>query len=162
MVRRVKMKTKIPPVSFFLIGIIFILGGLSIFIVTKLKEEKPGTVPIKTKAADVTYKKLIALNSSSNSPTPTSEIITPTSIITQNPEETLSPTPINLVVTPILTPESTPQELAYNLLTPTTDVTPTISPTSQAIKTLPQSGIYQISLFVVFFSFILITFSFIL
>lgn len=157
------MKTKIPPVSFFLIGITFILGSLSIFIVTKLKEEKAVTVPIKTKAADVTYKKLIALNSFSNSPTQTPEIITPTSIITQNTEETLSPTPIiNLVVTPILTPESTPQELAYNIVTPTSEAIPTISPISQAIKALPQSGIYQISLFVVFFSFILITFSFIL
>lgn len=150
------MRTKISPISFFLIGAIFILGSLSFFIVIKLKEEKPATIPIKTKAADITYKKLIALNPSP-SELPRSEVINPSPTFIENTEETLTPTPINLVTTPILT-----QELAYNVVTPTEKPTPTIFTTNQPLKTLPQSGIYQISFFVVFFSFILIVFSFVL
>lgn len=164
------MKTKVNLITLSLLALIFILGGISLFIVSKIKEEKPLTVSVKTKAASVTYRKFITLNTA---PTPTSIIEeftpTPTKEMKATVEETPTeetPTPINLVTTPILSPTVGERELAYTNPTETneslseTEATPFL--TKKIVKNLPQSGIYQISFLIflaaigmIFFSFLL-------
>jgi len=166
------MKTKVNFLTIFLILMILSMGGLSFFIVLKIKEEKPATLPTQTKAASITYRKLIALNqtppiaSSTPSPIPTeASSLTPDSSKI-SPSESPTPTEIQLVTTPLLTPEATITELAYNNLTPMEreeNSIATDSPTlKQVIKRLPQSGIYTIPLLIVFFASILILLSFVL
>jgi hypothetical protein len=165
------MKTKINPITFFLGIMIMILAGLSVFITLKLKEERPATVPTRTKAADVTYRKLIALNVvTPELLTPTIENSTPTTNIKETGEEaklTSTPTPINLVTTPLLTSEPTTTELAYNNSSSNTEGATEeseikTSPTKETVKTLPRSGIYQVSLLIFFGALSLILVSFVL
>lgn len=149
------------------------LGGLSFFIAFKLKEEKAATVPTQTKAAAITYRKLIALNvTTPELPTPTGEELTPTVAATVTNEgdethETPTPTQINLVTTPLFTREPTETELAYNDSSSNTEEATeesaiATSPTKETIKTLPQSGIYQTSLLIFLAALTLIFISFVL
>ncbi len=156
------MKTKVNFVTFFLIMMTVVMGGLSLFIALKLKGEKPATVPTQTKAANITYRKLIALNAATPElPTPTSEEPTPTVDVAVTGEVE----PFNLVTTPLLTSEPTETELAYNNLTPTETedaLTATVSSAQkQTIKNLPQSGIYTVPLLIILAALMLIFFSFI-
>ncbi len=160
------------------------MGGLTLFIASKLKEEKPATVPTQTKAANITYRKLIALNvatpelptSTGEEPTPTVDVTTVDTADEVEPsiaegageefDGTPTPTQIDLVTTPFLTPEPTETELAYNDLTPTeteTALTATVSSAQkETIKNLPQSGVYTIPLLIIFGALMLIFFSFML
>jgi len=171
------MKTKINLATVFLITIITFLGGLSIFIALRLKEEKPATVPTKTKAADITYRKLITLNTTPPElPTPTSESSSLTTDVTipvdeqlsitqqagVESEETPTPTQINLVTTPLLTSEPTETELAYHDSSQSEELEITVSPTKETVRTLPQSGIYQTSILIFFAALTLIFVSFVL
>ena len=153
------------------------LGGLSVFIVLKLKEEKSAIVPTKTKAADITYRKLITLNViTPELPGPNSESSIPTPSVTVPPEEELSvaqsvgaedqgtptPTQIDLVTTPLLTTEPTETELAYDDSSQSGESEITVSPTKETIKSLPRSGIYQASILIFFAALTLIFVSFVL
>jgi hypothetical protein len=186
----INMKTKINWITVFLIGTTVILGGLSVYIASKLIEEKPATVPTKIKAAEKTYHRFFALNQTNPtltptemvsspllmltptpllSPSPTTTVISPTNDAsptnlsfnqTINPSESPTPTQIQLVTTPIIT------DSAYDNLTPTeTEATlaAAISPTQkQVIKSLPQSGIYMLPFLIILAALVLIFFSFII
>jgi hypothetical protein len=175
------MRKKVNFLTIFLTVMILSMGGLSLFIISKIKEEKPATVPTQTKAASITYRKLIALKQPNSTPT-SSSISPPTSTPFLSPtspkiSQSESPTPttelptptrIQLVTTPFLTPEPSTIELAYNNLTPTEveeNLTFPGSPTptsKQIIKNLPQSGIYTTPLLIIFFASTLIFLSFVL
>lgn len=167
------MKTKINLVTIFLIMMTVVMGGLSLFIALKLKEEKPATVPTQAKAANITYRKLIALNvTTPELPTPTGKEPTPTvDVAVTNEVEpsiaeatdgetsgTPTPTQIDLVTTPLLTSEPTGTELAYGNSSQEEEA----SRESKIIKSLPESGIYQVSLLIFFSALMLIFFSLIL
>jgi hypothetical protein len=178
------MKPQINIVTFFLISITVILGGLSFFIALKLKEDKAPTVPTQTKAAPahVTYRKLLALNQAVPSISPTESMESPTQTVTPtyitptvasldlsptfSPDFTPTPSQIQLVTTPLVTQEPTNPELAYTSPTITqyeVSATEEVSPTqTKTIKTLPQSGIYAVPLFIFITSVVLIFFSFII
>lgn len=151
---------------------------MSVFISLKLREEKPATVPVKTKAAGITYRKFIALNlTSPTPPAPTEETPSPTPTLVTSPKKeseepsptnqvtTPTATPINLATTPLITEEPTGAELAdssQNSQEATKESETTLSPTKESVKTLPQTGIYQVSLIIFTTALTLIVVSFIL
>lgn len=136
---------------------ILALGGASMVIGLKLKEEKPVTARKKTRAAEVTYNKVVDLNQMAPTQVITEaqpELITLTSGVRKEPSPaqqqepsptvaitipeiptfTPMPTEIQLVTTPIITNEPTSRQLAYNNPSPTTadlsqeiTATPTVS-----------------------------------
>jgi len=142
----------------FLIGAIFYLSTL----LTSGDENKASQVaPRQTKAASVTYSKLIALNSVAVEPTPT-----PTEAITS--QEYDSQTATENTVVESSTPTPTPTETVLAYVNPTTtnndasseaDIATSKNPTT--VKDLPDAGfiyngliIFAAAMVLVFFSFL--------
>lgn len=170
------MKSKVNLLTIVLILITILFIGSSIFIVIKIKEETPSP-PIKTEAAKKTYRKVVVLAQPSPTiesfvtPTPlallpTAEEPTPTStLLAQEP----APTEIQLVTTPIVTPEPTATETPIETASPAdgegaqpTEQNEQQTPTERAIKTLPESGIFSATILIMVAAVALIFFSFIL
>lgn len=176
------MKSKVNLLTIVLILITILFIGSSIFIVIKIKEKAPSP-PIKTEAAKKTYRKVVVLAQ----PSPTIEsFVTPTPLallpITEEPTPTSTllaqeptPTEIQLVTTPIVTPEPTATETPIE--TPIETASPadgegaqqteqseqqTPTPTERAIETLPESGIFSATILIMVAAVALIFFSFIL
>lgn len=131
--------------AFFLLGAIVYISSL----LTSGSGETSNIAPQTTKAANITYSKLVALNTSPTEPTAT-EIVTPSEII--SPTEEGTPTPTEII-------------LAYNnpmvtgTATNAAQISTTLSPTK--VKNLPNSGfvynglvIFGAATLLVFFAFI--------
>ncbi len=163
-------------ITIFLIVIIFVLIGLSFFIVSEIQKTDTAIKPtIQTKAAAVTYKKELALNTITSTPIPTVSLS-----VTKEPTVKLlaqggstgysvtpTPTGIQLLTTPIVTQESSRKLLVENISptsTASSYVTKTASQTATKVpvKTLPSAGIYNMTLVMFFAAITLIFFSFIL
>ncbi len=138
-------------VTIFLIGAIFYISTL----LTSSDENKTSQVaPRKTKAANVTYSKLIALNQITPeiTPTPTSTETLASSETTETLTETPTPTPTETVLAyanPSVTGSASPGASLTTTLTPT------------KVKDLPDAGfvyngliIFAAAMVLVFFSFL--------
>lgn len=141
-----------------LIVLVIVLMGSTFYISSTLLgsdqngKNSSGLAPKKTKASNVTYSKLIALNNVTPTSVPTMEV-TPTQGVspTITVSETPSPTEIILARSPSITEGLS----ASGAATPTVSVSPT------RIVSLPKTGIinnaliiFSLSLLVIFFSFL--------
>jgi len=130
--------------------------GYISFLLTAGDEGKSKIVPIKTKAADITYSKLVTFNTTDVGMIPTE---VPTEIPTPTVEEMVSPAEAQETPTP------TEIILAYNNLEVTEEATgeaelsTTLSPTK--VQNLPDAGfiyngliIFAAAILMVFFSFL--------
>lgn len=144
-------------ITIVLILMIFFLFG-SIFYITKVITSEQGTetaslAPKKTKAANLTYSKLIALNTVSV--TPTMELVTPTtepsSTIGQiSPTKIISPSPTEIILA---------LDNSKNSSSQAAQISTSISPTKAT--SLPETGFINNSLILFAAASILILFSFI-
>jgi hypothetical protein len=131
-------------VTIFLIGAIFYISTL---LTTSNESKTSQIVPRKTKAASITYSKLIALNQVTPEPTQT-PITEPTDQVSAFEETMLTPTPTETVLAYVSTDTASSEAEA------TTQV-----PTS--VKDLPDAGfvyngliIFAAAMVLVFFSFL--------
>lgn len=147
-------------VTIFLIGAIFYI---SILLTSGDENNTSAVAPRKTKAANVTYSKLIALNQVTPeitlTPTPT---VASEEVASTSKTESITETPIPTLT---LTPTPTETVLAYANPTVTgtasleADITTTLTPTK--VKNLPDTGfiyngliIFAAAMVLVFFSFL--------
>ena len=156
-------------VTIFLIGSIFYISTL----LTSGDENKTSQVaPRKTKAANITYSKLIALNQVTPETTPTAQAEDTTSgeeteSITETPTQTGETVSVTGVESITETPTPTPTETVLAYANPTVtdtasseaDTTTTLTPTK--VKNLPDTGfiyngliIFAAAMVLVFFSFL--------
>jgi len=163
-------------IAIFLIIIILALAGLSFYIVKEIEKEDVRTNSMSVvdiKAADITYKKNVSLV--------TTQAIVPTATIAIEPTKTLlasanitpttkllayitttpTPTQVNLVTTPIVTQSSSSILLSDSSSATVSSGIATSTPT-KIVKTLPQSGVYNMTIVMFIAAISLIFFSFIL
>lgn len=135
------MLAKVNKATLFLAIITVVLGGLSFFVVVKLRRKEPAR-PARIRAADKTYTKSIALAVPTQVPEGESiEDLEPTeTLLTQEEEPTSELTPT----------ESQSQEEASE----SAEITP--SPASRQVEELPQSGMHDIPILIVSFALVMI------
>lgn len=160
-----------------LVLVTLVLGGFSFYVATKISEtQEVEPVRVETKAAEVTYKKELAINivTPTITPRPTSTIaptgiISPTKAVSPTPsiKISLTPTGIQLVTTPLIT-QAGSSNLIAQAMSPTSSPTGTIKVSSVSstikpvVKSLPAAGMFNTTLIIfaaaismIFFSFLL-------
>lgn len=151
--RKITMKKIITKI--LLAGITIVFFIVSIYLIILLNQEEKPVPTTRTKAANKTYRKILALNN----PTPTTADInqstqtvipTPTYVPSpttdiQQERETPTPTEINLLTTPLDSVEEEGKQLALNNPT-VTKVKESDNLTPTRTKSLPETGILQNSL----------------
>ncbi len=142
--------------TFFLLGAIVYIS----FLLTSGSGERSKIAPIKTKAANITYSKLVALN-----PTGT-EVVSPQEQISTVPTPTVEEEINEVTITPTDVENSpTPTEiiLAYSTSEPkeATEDSQILTVTPTKVKDLPDAGfiyngliIFSAAILLVFFSFL--------